>query len=107
MQRACGLQPDEIRQSRELDQLVNALYQQYGQIQRQREQIQERLPQVEDQQRALVRNVVARLGINVFHAARIVEPNILVDVPDEPAPSTADGMDKEQKPDGLERRALK
>lgn len=88
MQKQFSLQPDEIRQARQLEDEQRNLLAQYGTLELNRRSIRKRLPQIEEQQRGLVRSVVGRLGISNFNAARIVEGAIQVDVPDE-APALA------------------
>jgi hypothetical protein len=82
MQKAYNLQPDELRQVKQLEEEQRQLLAQYGSLELQRKAIKKRLPQIEEQQRGIVRNAVQRLGVTQFNAARIDGSNIVVDVPD-------------------------
>ena len=86
MQKAFSLQPDETRQVSGLEEEQKTLLARYGSMEIERKNIRKRLPQIEEQQRALLRNVVQRLGIQQFNAARIDGSNIILDLPDQPAP---------------------
>jgi hypothetical protein len=91
MQKAFSLQPEEIRQTKQLEEEQRNLLAQFGAIEIQRKQIRKRLPQIEEEQRKLVRNVTQRVGIEQFNAARIDGGNLLLDLPDQPLPPTGDG----------------
>jgi len=92
MQKAFSLQPEEIRQARALEDEQRNLLAQLGSMSLQKKQITKRLPQIEEEQRKFLRSAVARVGVEQFNAARIEGPNLLVDIPDQPAaPPTGDG----------------
>jgi hypothetical protein len=84
MQKAFSLQPEEVRQARQLDDEQQRLLAQFGSLELQRRAIKKRLPQIEEQQRGIVRNAISRLNITQFNAARIDGTNLLVEVSDEP-----------------------
>jgi hypothetical protein len=84
MQKAFSLQPDEQRQASQLEDEQRTLLAQFGSIELQRKAIRKRLPQIEEQQRTLVRNVVQRVGVTQFTAARLEQGNLLVDIPNAP-----------------------
>lgn len=86
MQKAYSLQPDEQRQVVQLEDEHRTLLAQYGALEIDRRRIRKRLPQIEEQQRALVRTVVGRLGVTQFNAARLEGPNLILDVPGDPQP---------------------
>jgi hypothetical protein len=83
MQKAYSLQPDEVRQAKQLEDEQRQLLAQYGSLELQRKAIKKRLPQIEEQQRGIVRNAIGRIGVTQFSAARIDGTNLLVEVPDE------------------------
>src|SRR5215467_4368803 len=92
MQKAYSLQPDEMRQASQLEEEQKTLLARYGALEIDRKNIRKRLPQIEEQQRGLIRNIVQRLGIQQFNAARVDGNNVIVDTPDQPAlvPPAAD-----------------
>jgi hypothetical protein len=78
VERAYSLQPHEAQQTQRLESEHQELLAQYGAATLQREQVHERLPNVQERQRALVGQVAARLGITDFKAARIANGNLIV-----------------------------
>lgn len=88
MQKSFSLQHDEQRDAMGFEDEQRNLLAQLGSMSLQKKAIMKRLPEIEEEQRKLVRRVVARVGVEQFSAARIANGNVLVDVPDElPIPS--------------------
>jgi hypothetical protein len=89
MQKAYSLQPHEQQQAQQLEEEHRNLLAEYGRITLSGQQIRKLLPGLEEKQRALLRSVVARNGVNQFNAARFDGANVIVDVPDAPAEPVA------------------
>jgi hypothetical protein len=87
MQKAFGLQQNELFQAALLEDEHKTLLAQYGALTLEERRIRETLPQVEEKQRSLVRMVTDRIGIRQFITARIERGTLIVDLPDEPAPA--------------------
>lgn len=82
MTKAFSLQPEEQRMAKGLEEEQRNLLAQLGSISLQKKNIKKRLPQIEDEQRKLVRGVVARVGVDQFNAARIDGNNLILDIPE-------------------------
>lgn len=99
MQKAFSLQPEEYQATRQLEEEQRSLLAQLGAMTLDKKRIRKRLPQIEEEQRKLVRGVVQRCNVQQFNAARIDGNNLLLDLPDAPPPPTAPAIDG-GKPNG-------
>jgi len=86
MQKAYSLQPEEIRQAKQLEEEQRNLLAQLGSMSLQKKQITKRLPQIEEEQRRMIRGVVERCGVSQYNFARVDGSNLVVEVPDQPPP---------------------
>jgi hypothetical protein len=84
MQKAFSLQPEEAQHARQLEEEQRNLLAQLGSMTLQKKAINKRLPQIEEEQRKLVRSAVGRCGVEQFSAARIDGTNLLIEIPDAP-----------------------
>jgi DNA anti-recombination protein RmuC len=92
MQKAFSLQPEETQHAKQLEEEQRNLLAQLGSMGLQKKAINKRLPQIEEEQRKLVRGVVSRVGVEQFSAARIDGTNLLIEIPDAPAPAPAPAL---------------
>jgi hypothetical protein len=70
-------------QAKQLEEEQKTLLAQLGSIGLQKKAINKRMPQIEEEQRKLVRAVIQRVGVDQFNAARIDGNNLYVEVPGE------------------------
>jgi hypothetical protein len=84
MERAYDMNPSEIGRAQRLESQNQELLARIGSATLELEQCKAQLPQIRDQQRALLSEIVGRHGIQNFVAARIDGHNIRVQLPDEP-----------------------
>jgi hypothetical protein len=95
MQKAYSLQPEEIRQAQQLQNEQRDLLAQLGSMSLEKKRISKRIPQIEEDQRKLVRSAVARVGVDQFSAARIDGSNLILEVPDQAAPAPPGASDQQ------------
>lgn len=84
MERAYDLQPHEMQQQQALEQEHRQLMAQFGAMTYQLEQVRARIPQIEERQRTLANQVIARHGVTNFLNARIIGNHLVCTLPDEP-----------------------
>ena len=84
MQRAYSLKPQEQQQAYQLEEQQKNLMARYGAITLERAAIRKQIPLLEEQQRTLLRSLLAAHNVSEFQAARIEGGNLMVQMPDEP-----------------------
>lgn len=84
MERAYNLEPHELQQQQQLSEEHQRALAEFGGLTLQMENVRTRIPQLEQKQRELVSAVAQRHGVTNFIAARIINRNLICQLPDEP-----------------------
>lgn len=100
MDRYFDLQQNEFTMSQRLEAEHRDLLARYGALKLQEEQIRARLPAVEDAQRNLINQAIARHGVTGFINARIAEGRLVCTMPDEQILPRVNGQEAFLAPDG-------
>jgi hypothetical protein len=86
MERAYNLEPNELQQQQQLAEEHQRALAEFGGLTLQLESVRGRIPLIEQRQRELISQVAQRHGVTNFVAARIVNRNLVCQLPDEYAP---------------------
>jgi hypothetical protein len=87
MQKAYSLQQFEIAQAQALEEERRNLLARFGAVTLEMESVRAQIPALEQRLRTLVQAAAQRVGTRNFINARIEGPNLICEMPDEPAPS--------------------